>query len=91
MFFWFFLVKRVAVVPQDKTLKASLLLHHVVRSLSRREDVGRQRRAQATSGAQVQLTHLKRFTYTTWVKVTIRQQNLFEVSLSTGLIYQNPR
>lgn len=46
-------------VPQDETLRAPLLQHHVIGSLRWGEDVRRQWRAQATRGAQVQLTYLK--------------------------------
>lgn len=52
------LFKRVSV-PQDETLWASLLQHHVIGSFRWGEDVRRQRGAEATCGAQVQLTHLQ--------------------------------
>lgn len=46
-------------VPQDETLRASLLQHHVISSFCWGEDVRWQRGAQTTCGAQVQLTHLR--------------------------------
>lgn len=47
------------MAPDDETLWASLLQHHVIGALSWREDMRWERGTQTTTGAQIQLTDLR--------------------------------
>lgn len=49
----------LVIAPDDETLWASLLQHHVIGALSWREDMRRERGTQTTTGAQIQLTDLR--------------------------------
>lgn len=72
---------RPASIPQDETLRASLLQHHVIGPFRRGEDVRWQRGAEATCGAQVQLAHLQT---RTWEKRS-RLAQLEHLSASTKI------